>query len=221
MIWGVLEPGPPDDVRVDATRRASLLVSWSPPKKPNGIITEYEITTQWDNATGTPKTNKIVHHNNPTARFHEVEGLEYPAQYSVIVRAKTILGEGSGSKPILMFTKFVDPGERTPRNVTHWDLTSTSVKLNWERPHSDPLNYTLTVRIDGSIPFIRRVINANETSESVEGLMPYTLFSATLVAGYADGSPEDVSDPRYFQTPPSRKRSFDVSSHFVIVKNAY
>ncbi|XP_065845955.1 usherin-like isoform X2 [Oscarella lobularis] len=210
------KPGPPDAVQVDATRRASLLVSWSPPKKPNGIITEYEITTQWANATGTPKIFTIIHQNNPTARFQEVEGLEHPAQYSVIIRAKTISGEGAGSKPILMFTKFVDPDDRTPRNVTHWDLTSTSVTLNWERPlHPNLLNYTLTVRIDGSIPFIRRVINANETSEGVEGLMPYTLFSATLVAGYVDGSLGDVSDPQYFQTPPSAPssapRNFTVS----------
>ena len=206
---GFLEPGPPDAVRVDATRRASLLVSWSPPKKPNGIITEYEITTQWENATGTPKTNKIIHQNNPTARFQEIEGLEYPARYSVIIRAKTISGEGARSKLILIFTKFVDPDDRTPRNVSHWNLTSTSVKLNWERPlHPNLLNYTLTIRIDGSIPFIERVISATETSASVKGLMPNTLFSATLVSGYADGSLGDVSDPQYFQTPPSGKLSF-------------
>ena len=204
---GFLDPGPPDAVRVDATRRASLLVSWSPPKKPNGIITEYEITTQWANATGTPKIFTIIHQNNPTARFQEVEGLEYPAQYSVIIRAKTISGEGAGSKPILMFTKFVDPDDRTPRNVTHWHLTSTTVTLNWERPlHPNLQNYTLTVQqIDRPIRFSTRVINANETSEGVENLTPNTLFLATLVAGYADGSLGDVSDLHYFQTPSSGK----------------
>ena len=204
---GFLEPGPPDAVRVDATRRASLLVSWSPPKKPNGIITEYEITTQWENATGTPKTNKMIHQNNPTARFQEIAGLEYPARYSVIIRAKTISGEGARSKPILIFTNFVVHDNRIPRNVTYWDLTSTSVNLNWERPlHPNLLNYTLTVRIDGSNPLIERVIT--ETSASVKGLKPNTLYSATLVARYADGSLGDVSDPQYFQTLPSGKLSF-------------
>ena len=103
-----------------------------------------------------------------------------------------------------MFTKFVDPDDRTPRNVSHWDLTSTSVTLTWERPlYRNLLNYTLTIRIDRSLPFLEQVINANETNARVRELKPNTLFSATLVPGYADGSLGDISDLHYFQTLPS------------------
>ena len=152
------------------------------------------------------------------ARFQEVEGLEYPAQYSVIIRARTISGKGAGSDPILMFTKFVDPDDRTPRKVTHWNLTSTSVTLNWERPlrtsHPNLLNYTLTVQqIFGSIYFFTQV---NETIASVENLTPNTLFLAKLVAGYADGSLGDTSDLHYFQTLSSGK--LILKTFYLIVK---
>ena len=113
-----------------------------------------------------------------------------------------------------MFTKFVDPDDRTPRNVSHWDLTSTSVTLTWQRPlYPNLLNYTLAIRIDPSLPFLEQVINANETNASVKELKPNTLFSATLVPGYADGSLGDT-DLHYFQTPPSGKL---ISKSFLFV----
>ena len=168
----------------------------------------YEITTDWANATGTPKTSTIIHKNYPTERYLEVEGLLYPARYSVVIRATTKSGLGAGSKEIFRFTKYLAPDERTPRNVSHRYLTSTSVTLNWKRPlyRQSLLNYTLSVhKVDGYILMSTRVVKANETSASLGELTPNMLFSATLVAGYKDGSFGDDSDHHLFQTPPSGK----------------
>ncbi|XP_065827130.1 uncharacterized protein [Oscarella lobularis] len=218
------KPGPPEAVRVFATRKATLIVSWFPPKKPNGIITEYEIATQWANKTGTPKTLRIIHVNNPKARFQNVEGLQFPVNYSVIVRATTSSGEGAASEQIFEFTKRQDLDDWAPRNVTHTNLTPTSVTLIWERPLQDQdlLNYTLNVKqldepikqLDKPIPS-GRVVNKNETSAAVAKLLPNTLFSAKIVAGFSDDSLEGDSDLHIFQTPPSAPssapRNFTVS----------
>ncbi|XP_065836171.1 uncharacterized protein [Oscarella lobularis] len=207
------KPGPPDAVRVFATRYASLIVSWSPPKKPNGIITDYEISTQWANETGTPKTITIIHVIdviNAEARFQNVEGLQFPVNYSVIVRAITSSGRGAASEQIFEFSKFLDPEPSYPGNVNHINLTSTSVTLIWERPwhYQGLLNYTLSVtQLDGPTSFTKRVVNKDKTSATVEELLANTLYSVKLVAGFADGSLGSASDLHVFQTPPSAPSS--------------
>ena len=152
--------------------------------------------------------------NNPKARFQNVEGLQFPVNYSVIVRATTSSGEGAASEQIFEFTKRQDLDDWAPRNVTHTNLTPTSVTLIWERPLQDQdlLNYTLNVKQldepikqrDKPIPS-GRVVNKNETSAAVAKLLPNTLFSAKIVAGFSDDSLEGDSDLHIFQTPPSGK----------------
>eukprot|EP00118_Oscarella_pearsei_P024080 m.297875 g.297875 ORF g.297875 m.297875 type:complete len:3271 (+) comp40778_c0_seq3:234-10046(+) len=213
------KPGPPADVRVESTRRSSLLVSWSPPEKPNGIVTTYEVITRWANETGTPATFTVIHRNNPTARFQEVFGLEHPALYGVVIRAKTISGEGAGSKIIYRRTKFEDPNDRTPRNVTYSNFTSTDVTVMWVEPGQTTglWNYTLKVFKDGFTPFGTPIfLDRNSTAVVVKNLTPYTLFSFEIVAGYNDGTLGDISDPLYVQTessaPSSPPRNFTVES---------
>ena len=145
---------------------------------------------------------------NAEARFQNVEGLQFPVNYSVIVRAITSSGRGAASEQIFEFSKFLDPEPSYPGNVNHINLTSTSVTLIWERPwhYQGLLNYTLSVtQLDGPTSFTKRVVNKDKTSATVEELLANTLYSVKLVAGFADGSLGSASDLHVFQTPPSGK----------------
>lgn len=65
----------------------TLVVSWSPPDIPNGVITEYDVKlTNLDE----PKTTILQSQSSPL----KAEDLASYARYEVTVRASTSVGEG-------------------------------------------------------------------------------------------------------------------------------
>ena len=43
LLVNIPAPGPPEAVKVLVTTTTSLIVSWLPPRLPNGIITKYNV----------------------------------------------------------------------------------------------------------------------------------------------------------------------------------
>ncbi|XP_069161945.1 receptor-type tyrosine-protein phosphatase H-like isoform X5 [Procambarus clarkii] len=82
-------PGPPSDTKIESHTGESLLVVWSPPEEPRGIITNYSVA--WsppDNGNGTEDTvdGSITQYN--------ITRLKSCVNYTVTVTAATIKGYG-------------------------------------------------------------------------------------------------------------------------------
>ncbi|XP_059489683.1 cell adhesion molecule Dscam2-like isoform X2 [Neocloeon triangulifer] len=93
-------PGPPADVRLLATSQDTALVTWLPPKQPNGEIQKYYIYVRVMDSTGRKVEPKVV----PSSSFeYEIRDLRKRHRYEVWVAALTRVGEGPGT-PVSSFT---------------------------------------------------------------------------------------------------------------------
>lgn len=94
---------PPDNVEVIVTSSTSIMVTWDEVLSidQNGLITEYEVQSipleTFSSVIG-------VEMLNTTGLFYALENLEEFENYSISVRAYTIVGPGPYSDPIIMQT---------------------------------------------------------------------------------------------------------------------
>jgi len=93
LIFAV--PGPPAEVKLLATSPERALVTWMPPKYPNGEIQKYYIYVRvMDSNNGRKVEPKVV---PATSSEYEIKDLRKRHQYEVWVSALTRIGEGPGS----------------------------------------------------------------------------------------------------------------------------
>ena len=92
-----LEPGPPSDVQTDAFGEY-ILVTWKPPKEPNGIITNYQVGSAEYNGS----LPEIVPFSMETVGRNVFKKLlgnkKSEKSYVVEVRAETSKGWGKSAK---------------------------------------------------------------------------------------------------------------------------
>ncbi|XP_050422092.1 cell adhesion molecule Dscam2-like [Adelges cooleyi] len=99
-------PGPPDNVKALTVTSSSILVSWTQPKRPNGIITKYIVHV---------KHNKIVEKEIVFGDKNtkvEIRRLKEFQRYEFWVTATTVVGEGQPS-----FRVNQSPNSRAPARV--------------------------------------------------------------------------------------------------------
>uniref|UniRef100_A0A8D9ERR1 Down syndrome cell adhesion molecule-like protein Dscam2 n=1 Tax=Cacopsylla melanoneura TaxID=428564 RepID=A0A8D9ERR1_9HEMI len=104
-------PGSPEDIKVVVSSPQSLLVTWLPPKEPNGVITKYNLYTR--TMTGREelahkKTSLMSQHLS-----HEVKNLNEHVEYQFWITATTRVGEGQSSKVISQI-----PTSRVPAKIS-------------------------------------------------------------------------------------------------------
>ncbi|XP_065334249.1 cell adhesion molecule Dscam2-like isoform X1 [Cloeon dipterum] len=93
-------PGPPAEVKLLATSQDTALVTWQPPKQPNGEIQKYYIYVRVMDSNGRKVEPKVV----PATNFdYEIRDLRKRHRYEVWVAALTKVGEGPGT-PVSSFT---------------------------------------------------------------------------------------------------------------------
>lgn len=94
-------PGPPAEVKLLATSPERALVTWMPPKYPNGEIQKYYIYVRVMDSNNVRKVEpKVV---PATSSEYEIKDLRKRHQYEVWVSALTRIGEGPGS-PVTSLT---------------------------------------------------------------------------------------------------------------------
>jgi hypothetical protein len=92
-------PGPPAEVKLLATSPDTALVTWMPPKQPNGEIQKYYIYVRVMDSNGRKVEPKVV---PSTSSEYEIRDLRKRHRYEVWVAALTRIGEGPGS-PVASF----------------------------------------------------------------------------------------------------------------------
>ncbi|KAM8980513.1 phosphatidylinositol phosphatase PTPRQ isoform 3-T4 [Sarcophilus harrisii] len=125
------------NVHCTATSWQSILLKWDPPKKANGIITHYIITTEGN-------STKIASQEH----MHNFKELLSNTSYVFKIQASTSAGEGK--EEICNASTLHETVPSAPRNVTLSDIQSTSVTLTWIIP--DAIlgyfrNYKITIQL--------------------------------------------------------------------------
>lgn len=88
------EPGPPSDVKIYPFGEY-LLVTWTPPKEPNGIITNYQVGSAEYNGASSESVVVTMETVDPNV-FKKLLGNErFETSYVVELRARTTKGWGA------------------------------------------------------------------------------------------------------------------------------
>ncbi|XP_060047347.1 phosphatidylinositol phosphatase PTPRQ isoform X2 [Erinaceus europaeus] len=202
------------NMRCVATSWQSVLLTWDPPQKSNGVITYYMITAGGNSTMVSPRDNMSI-----------FVRLLANTSYVFKVRASTAAGEGDGS--MCNVSTLPETVPSVPTNITVSNVQSTSATLKWRRP--DAIlgyfqNYKITTQLqaqqckewesEGCVEHqkIQYLCEADLTEETVYGLKKFRWYrfrvAASTNAGYGnatnwvsaqtlpgppDGPPENVS----------------------------
>ncbi|XP_022111631.1 angiopoietin-1 receptor-like, partial [Acanthaster planci] len=137
------EPTVPLNVHIQSVDNVSVILRWSEPDPPRGVITHYNVR-YWKSAqTDTMETTADV-----MGLMHRVAGLEASSTYLFQVQATTSAGAGPWSEAINTTTAIGVPGPI--RNLTYTERTETSITLSWNpplEPRGPILGYIVEYRI--------------------------------------------------------------------------
>ncbi|KAH0616711.1 hypothetical protein JD844_028042 [Phrynosoma platyrhinos] len=162
---------PPQDVEIAEVTATEISLRWSPPEKPNGIITHYEI--MYDDAS-----TLIV--KNTTATNLLLIGLKPYTLYNISVRAFTRLGHGNQSSALLSIRTAETVPELPPQNITYRNISSSEIELSYHPPpvpNGIIKSYTIYLReTDGTE---ERIINTTNLSLTISG----DYYTTTVEAG--------------------------------------
>ncbi|XP_049798773.1 Down syndrome cell adhesion molecule-like protein Dscam2 [Schistocerca nitens] len=103
-------PGPPAGIKALSLTSDSVLVSWLPPKYPNGIITQYTVYCKKKHHP--PRSQPVIFQVSLSVTMHEVRGLKELEQYDFWVTASTVAGEGDSTRLVSQA-----PNSRAPARI--------------------------------------------------------------------------------------------------------
>ncbi|XP_069830088.1 phosphatidylinositol phosphatase PTPRQ isoform X2 [Dendropsophus ebraccatus] len=145
----------PENITYRNVSSTEIVVSYSPPTIPNGIILYYTVYITWLNGT--------VERATDTAYLTlTITGLRKHTSYILKVSASTVKGEGVHSNPVNITTE-EDAPSTPPRFLAVSQLSSSLVKLSWLpplEPNGIILFYTLYIWDETS----NKTVNIEDTS---------------------------------------------------------
>ncbi|XP_053260705.1 phosphatidylinositol phosphatase PTPRQ isoform X3 [Podarcis raffonei] len=174
------EPGsPPQHVEILEVTATEISLRWSPPEKPNGIITHYEVMC--DDASAL-----IL--RNTTATNLLLNGLKPYTLYNISVRAFTRLGHGNQSSPLLSVRTADTVPEFPPQNVTYKNISSSEIELSFLPPSvPNGIIETYTVYLRETDGTDERTINTTHLSLTITGLKIYTRYIVEVSSSTVKG----------------------------------
>ncbi|NXN98020.1 PTPRQ phosphatase, partial [Rhinopomastus cyanomelas] len=126
---------PPKDVVYRNLTSTSIMLSWSPPQKPNGNILYY--TVYFKNSSGVSIQNFTSDGNNGDASTSQSAVLDNLAKYShytVWLTASTALGDGNKTSETIDVYTEQDIPDGFVENLVYQNISSSSVNVSWLPP---------------------------------------------------------------------------------------
>jgi receptor-type tyrosine-protein phosphatase Q len=184
----------PSDPEFNVSMRANepneLLVTWTTPDSPNGIILDYTVYCIADEGQGVggilpPDVVVVV-----PGTYHSaiVTGLTPYTFYNCYVTARTSAGEGNSSVVVAAQTDESEPGD-APTNFKAVAVNSTSIQLTWDLPqlpYGNILSYNITYNT--SYGNVSHVQSSTELRLIVHGLEEYTWYRFEIFASTRVGA---------------------------------
>ncbi|KAJ8403709.1 hypothetical protein AAFF_G00345770 [Aldrovandia affinis] len=112
------DPGPPAGIKAVPSSASSVVVSWLPPNKPNGIIRKYTI---YCSSPGSGQPAPSEYEANPELLFYRITHLNRGQQYLIWAAAVTTAGRGNISEKVT-----VEPAGKAPAKILSFGGTVTT-----------------------------------------------------------------------------------------------
>ena len=157
---------------------SSILVTWTEPRDPNGIITNYSVLQD----TG------IEHYAGVNLRF-TVTGLQPFTDNNFQIKACTVQGCGVGNRSVVKTLEAAPSGQPVPSLVA---LSDAVVRVTWrgpQVPNGIILRYEVERRLLTSIPVVVFITTQPFIWQTLNsGLLPYRNYSYRVRAINSAGS---------------------------------
>ncbi|NXJ98698.1 DSCL1 protein, partial [Corythaixoides concolor] len=111
-------PGPPAGIKAVPSSASSVVVSWLPPAKPNGIIRKYTI---FCSSPGSGQPAPSEYETSPDQLFYRIAHLNRGQQYMLWVAAVTSAGRGNVSEKVT-----IEPAGKAPAKIISFGGTVTT-----------------------------------------------------------------------------------------------
>uniref|UniRef100_A0A8C7WZS5 Down syndrome cell adhesion molecule like 1 n=1 Tax=Oryzias sinensis TaxID=183150 RepID=A0A8C7WZS5_9TELE len=111
-------PGPPAGIKAVPSSPNSVVVSWLPPLKPNGVIRKYTI---YCSSPGSGQPAPSEYEANPEMLFYRITHLSRGKQYHIWAAAVTTAGRGNISAKVT-----VEPAGKVPAKILSFGGTVTT-----------------------------------------------------------------------------------------------
>lgn len=189
LIWGnsadTQAPTVPTNVVASNISFSGLTLSWNSSTDNIGV-TAYDVYLNGA-LYSTITTNSII-----------LTGLTSNTSYSFSIIAKDAAGNSSASSTPISATTLLIPDTTlptSPRNITHSNVTGTSITINWS-------NSTDNLGVVGYDVYVNGVFSTSVTSTSatISGLSPATQYQFYVIAKDANGNNSPVSTTATFST---------------------
>uniref|UniRef100_A0A670Y828 DS cell adhesion molecule like 1 n=1 Tax=Pseudonaja textilis TaxID=8673 RepID=A0A670Y828_PSETE len=111
-------PGPPAGIKAVPSSSSSVVVSWLPPSKPNGVIRKYTI---FCSSPGSGQPAPSEYETSPEQLFYRIAHLNRGQQYLLWVAAVTSAGRGNMSEKVT-----IEPAGKAPAKIISFGGTVTT-----------------------------------------------------------------------------------------------
>nr|XP_021530957.1 phosphatidylinositol phosphatase PTPRQ [Aotus nancymaae] len=215
---------PPKDVYYVNLSSSSIILFWTPPSKPNGIIQYYSV--YYRNTSGTFMQNftlqEVTNDFDNMTVSAIIDKLAIFSYYTFWLTASTSVGNGNKSSDIVEVYTDQDIPETSPIINTFKNLSSTSVLLSWDppvKPNGAIISYDLTLQgPNENYSFI-----TSDNYIILEELSPFTLYSFFAAARTIKGlGPSSIlffyTDESVPLAPPQNLTLINYTSDFVWLK---
>ncbi|XP_059792566.1 phosphatidylinositol phosphatase PTPRQ isoform X1 [Balaenoptera ricei] len=199
---------PPKDVHYANLSSSSVLLFWTPPSKPNGIIQYYSV--YYRNTSGTFVQNFTLHEvtndfDNMTVSAI-IDKLAIFSYYTFWVTASTSVGNGNKSSDIVQVYTDQDMPLAPPQNLTLVNYTSDLVWLKWSPspvPGGIVKVYSLKIHEHETDTIFYKNISGFQTEAKLVGLEPVSTYSISISAFTKVGNGNQFSNVVKFTTQES------------------
>ncbi|XP_029975061.1 neural cell adhesion molecule L1.1-like isoform X2 [Salarias fasciatus] len=177
-------PGPPASLRFESPSESSLILFWSPPLEPNGVLLGYMVQYEHEVASR-DSLLQIVMIMDPSVTHIELDSLDPNSQYTFKVIARTAAGDG---RPIERSGATLLDGV-PPSNITVVP-GNTSFNLTWvpgERDRNQGFHFQY-IKADappGSAWKESEVVNSTQGFYVLTGLQPGSAYNLMVSLGNA------------------------------------
>ncbi|CAG5122899.1 unnamed protein product, partial [Candidula unifasciata] len=129
-------PDAPANIKALATNDSAIMVSWTPPTRPNGVLTKYSL---YFNNQSSPEVEDVVIDLPPNVTHYIMGGLSRGGEYAFRASASTVMGEGRTTKYIGSSTLLVAPARIASFSdiltvLWHEDVTLPCITVGKPKP---------------------------------------------------------------------------------------
>ncbi|KAG9435295.1 Down syndrome cell adhesion molecule-like protein Dscam2 [Apis mellifera carnica] len=179
-------PDAPERVKAVTSNEDAVVISWLPPRRPNGILTKYTVHIR---VLDQGQEVKTIKSSLPAQNLHhEATGLKQRESYEAWVTASTKIGQGPRTPVIkLQLSNTVPP---TPPTLLATGTTTDAVQLQWKQGDNGgaPIKgFLLAYRREFS-EWEEVMIDRKANTHLLEGLQCGTRYQFTLAAFNRIGS---------------------------------